>query len=111
MMAERGQRKTEVGVVISDKMDKTVVVRVERLVQHPKYKKVVRRFAKYKAHDERNECKVGDKVLIIETRPLSKTKRWRVMKILERAPEFVPEVKEEEAVEEVIGDDKADDQA
>lgn len=106
MRAERGQRKTAVGVVISDRMDKTVVVRVERLVQHPKYKKVVKRYTKYKAHDERNECRVGDKVLIIETRPLSKTKRWRVMKILEKAPEAMPEV-----VEEVTGDDKADDQA
>ncbi|RLB02774.1 MAG: 30S ribosomal protein S17 [Deltaproteobacteria bacterium] len=106
MMAERGQRKTAVGVVISDRMDKTVVVRVERLVQHPKYKKVVKRYSKYKAHDERNECRVGDRVLIIETRPLSKTKRWRVMRILEKAPEAVPEV-----VEEVTGDDKADDQA
>lgn len=110
-MAERGRRKTEVGTVISDKMDKTVVVRVERLVQHPKYKKVVKRFSKYKAHDEQNECKVGDKVLIVETRPLSKTKRWRVMRILEKAPELVPEVREEELVEEVMGDDKADDQA
>ena len=107
MMAERGQRKTAVGVVISDRMDKTVVVRVERLVQHPKYKKVVKRYSKYKAHDERNECRVGDRVLIIETRPLSKTKRWRVMRILEKAPEAVPEV----VVEEVTGDDKADDQA
>jgi len=106
VMAERGQRKTAVGVVISDRMDKTVVVRVERLVQHPKYKKVVKRYSKYKAHDERNECRVGDRVLIIETRPLSKTKRWRVMRILEKAPEAVPEV-----VEEVTGDDKADDQA
>lgn len=106
MRAERGERKTAVGVVISDRMDKTVVVRVERLVQHPKYKKVVKRYTKYKAHDERNECRVGDKVLIIETRPLSKTKRWRVMKILEKAPEAMPEV-----VEEVGGDDKADDQA
>ena len=106
MRAERGERKTAVGVVISDRMDKTVVVRVERLVQHPKYKKVVKRYTKYKAHDERNECRVGDKVLIIETRPLSKTKRWRVMKILEKAPEAMPEV-----VEEVSGDDKADDQA
>jgi len=105
-MAERGRRKTAVGVVISDRMDKTVVVRVERLVQHPKYKKVVKRYSKYKAHDERNECRVGDRVLIIETRPLSKTKRWRVMRILEKAPEAVPEV-----VEEVTGDDKADDQA
>ncbi len=105
-MAERGQRKTAVGVVISDRMDKTVVVRVERLVQHPKYKKVIKRYSKYKAHDERNECRVGDRVLIIETRPLSKTKRWRVMRILEKAPEAVPEV-----VEEVTGDDKADDQA
>ncbi len=104
-MAERGRRKTEVGVVVSDKMDKTVVVRVERLVQHPKYGKVMRRHTKFYAHDERNECKVGDRVLIIETRPLSKLKRWRVVRILEKAEEEVP------PAEEVVGDDKADDQA
>ncbi|RLA81922.1 MAG: 30S ribosomal protein S17 [Deltaproteobacteria bacterium] len=96
----RGKRKTEVGTVISDKMDKTVVVRVERLVQHPKYKKYIKRYTKYKAHDEKNECRAGDKVLIIETRPLSKTKRWRVMRILEKAAEEVP-----------VSHDSADDSA
>jgi len=72
-----------VGVVISDKMDKTVVVESNRLVKHSFYKKLVKRRAKYKAHDEKNQCEVGDKVLIIETRPLSKYKRWRVRKIIE----------------------------
>jgi small subunit ribosomal protein S17 len=82
---KRGMRKTRVGVVVSDKMDKTVVVAVERLVQHPLYKKTIKRTTKFKAHDENNECRVGDKVLIMETRPLSKEKRWRVVQILERA--------------------------
>jgi len=82
---KRGMRKTRVGVVVSDKMDKTVVVAVETLVQHPLYKKTMKRTTKFKAHDENNECRVGDKVLIMETRPLSKEKRWRVVQILERA--------------------------
>ncbi len=81
----RGHRKLREGVVVSDRMDKTVVVSVERLVQHPKYKKRVRRRAKVKAHDEKNACKIGDRVLIVETRPLSREKRWRVQAILERA--------------------------
>ncbi|ADQ06740.1 30S ribosomal protein S17 [Caldicellulosiruptor acetigenus I77R1B] len=85
MEQKRGMRKTRVGVVVSDKMDKTVVVAVERLVQHPLYKKTIKRTTKFKAHDENNECRVGDKVLIMETRPLSKEKRWRVVQILERA--------------------------
>ena len=85
MMAERGQRKTAVGVVISDRMDKTVVVMVEQLVLHPLYKKYIRRKKKFMAHDEENQCRAGDRVEIIETRPLSKYKRWRVRKILERA--------------------------
>lgn len=85
MDQKRGMRKTRVGVVVSDKMDKTVVVAVERLVQHPLYKKTIKRTTKFKAHDENNECRVGDKVLIMETRPLSKEKRWRVVQILERA--------------------------
>ncbi len=84
-MAERGKRKTLVGVVASDKMDKTVVVMVHRLVLHPVYKKYVRKNKKVKAHDEKNACHTGDKVLLIETRPLSKGKRWRVKEILERA--------------------------
>ncbi|HVO83372.1 MAG TPA: 30S ribosomal protein S17, partial [Syntrophobacteria bacterium] len=77
-MKKRGLQKTQTGVVISDKMDKSVVVQVDRLVRHPMYKKYVRRRAKYVAHDETNSCKVGDRVLIRETRPFSKTKRWRV---------------------------------
>jgi small subunit ribosomal protein S17 len=83
-MGERGKRKTLMGVVSSDKMDKTVVVMVNRLVLHPVYKKYVRKRTKVKAHDEKNECHIGDKVLLIETRPLSKEKRWRVKEILER---------------------------
>lgn len=82
---KRGKRKTLTGLVISDKMDKTVVVMVNRLVLHPIYKKYVRKRKKVKAHDEKNECRVGDKVLLIETRPLSREKRWRVKQILERA--------------------------
>jgi small subunit ribosomal protein S17 len=81
----RPYRKTREGYVVSDKMDKTVVVAVEDRVKHPKYGKVLRRTKKYKAHDERNECGVGDRVLLMETRPLSATKRWRVAEILERA--------------------------
>ena len=81
----RGYRKSREGYVVSDKMDKTVVVLVEDRVKHPKYGKVLRRTKKYKAHDEKNECGVGDRVLLMETRPLSATKRWRVAEILERA--------------------------
>ncbi len=81
---ERGIRKTRIGVVVSDKMNKTAVIAVERLVKHPVYKKYIKRTSKFKAHDEKNECKVGDKVKIMETRPLSKTKRWRVVEILEK---------------------------
>ena len=81
----RGYRKTREGYVVSDKMDKTVVVEVEDRVKHPKYGKVLRRTKKYKAHDEKNACGVGDRVLLMETRPLSATKRWRVAEILERA--------------------------
>lgn len=80
-----GKRKEFVGVVVSDKMDKTVVVMVERLVKHPLYGKYIKKRKKFMAHDEHNSCKVGDKVLIEETRPLSKRKRWRVKQILERA--------------------------
>ena len=82
---ERGKRKTLTGVVASDKMDKTIVVMVNRLVRHPVYKKYIRKRTKVKAHDEKNECHVGDKVLLTETRPLSKEKRWRVKEVLERA--------------------------
>jgi len=84
-MEERGKQKTLRGVVSSDKMDKTVVVMVNRLVLQPVYKKYIRKRTKVKAHDEKNECHVGDKVLLIETRPLSKEKRWRVKEILGRA--------------------------
>lgn len=84
-MEERGKRKTLTGMVSSDKMDKTIVVMVNRLVLHPTYKKYVRKRTKVKAHDEKNECRIGDKVRLIETRPLSKDKRWRVKEILERA--------------------------
>ncbi|MGO8958822.1 MAG: 30S ribosomal protein S17 [Streptosporangiaceae bacterium] len=81
----RGYRKVREGLVVSDKMDKTVVVEVEDRVKHPKYGKVIRRTKKYKAHDGENACGVGDRVLLMETRPLSATKRWRVAQILEKA--------------------------
>ena len=84
-MEERNLGKTRVGVVSSDKMDKTVVVTVKDKIKHPLYKKIVNRTIKFKAHDEKNECGVGDKVLIMETRPLSKDKRWRVVEIIEKA--------------------------
>lgn len=84
-MSERNLRKTRVGVVSSDKMDKTVVVTVRDRVQHPLYKKIVNRTVKYKAHYENNECRVGDRVLLMETRPMSKDKRWRVVEIIEKA--------------------------
>ena len=82
---ERNLRKTRVGVVVSDKMDKTVVVAVKDSVQHPLYKKIMKRTVKFKAHDENNECGVGDRMMIMETRPLSKDKRWRLVKIVEKA--------------------------
>ncbi|HMI56385.1 MAG TPA: 30S ribosomal protein S17 [Gemmatimonadaceae bacterium] len=82
---ERNSRKTRVGMVVSDKMAKTVVVSIERRVQHPVYGKMVRRTKKLKAHDEQNEAKTGDTVRIMETRPLSKDKRWRLVEIIERA--------------------------
>lgn len=85
MSEERNDRKVRIGKVVSDKMDKTVVVAVERLVQHALYKKSVKQTIKYKAHDEANESHAGDTVKIMETRPLSKDKRWRVVEILERA--------------------------
>jgi small subunit ribosomal protein S17 len=81
----RGYRKVREGLVVSDKMDKTVVVEVEDRVKHPKYGKVIRRTKRYKAHDGANECGVGDRVLLMETRPVSATKRWRVSRILEKA--------------------------
>ncbi len=84
-MGERNLRKTLIGKVVSDKMDKTVVVAIETSVAHPIYKKTVKRTLKVKAHDEENACKAGDKVKIMETRPLSKDKRWRVVEIVEKA--------------------------
>ncbi|MCS7209247.1 MAG: 30S ribosomal protein S17 [Fimbriimonadales bacterium] len=81
----KGRRKVRIGVVVSDKMDKTVVVAVTRSYRHPLYKKTIRRTKKYMAHDEQNACRVGDRVEIVETRPLSRRKRWRVRQILERA--------------------------
>ena len=84
-MSERNLRKTRVGTVVSDKMDKTIVVSVEDNVKHPLYKKVIKRTVRFKAHDEQNTCKVGDKVEIMETRPLSKDKRWRLVEVIERA--------------------------
>ncbi len=82
---ERNLRKTQVGIVTSDKMDKTVVVSIKDRVKHPLYGKIVNRTVKIKAHDENNECGIGDRVLVMETRPLSKDKRWRVAEIIEKA--------------------------
>ena len=84
-MSDRNMRKTNVGRVVSDKMDKTVVVAIEDSVRHPLYKKIIKRTVKLKAHDEKNECRVGDRVRLMETRPLSKDKRWRVTEIIEKA--------------------------
>jgi len=84
-LAERGLRKTRIGKVVSDKMDKTIVVAIETSVKHPLYKKIVKRTYKLKAHDENNECRVGDRVKVMETRPLSREKRWRLVEIIERA--------------------------
>ncbi|MCL2013444.1 MAG: 30S ribosomal protein S17 [Oscillospiraceae bacterium] len=84
-MSERNLRKTRVGRVVSDKMDKTVVVAIVDNVRHPLYKKIIKRTNKFKAHDEQNSCAAGDRVQIMETRPLSKEKRWRVVQILEKA--------------------------
>lgn len=84
-MEQRALRKTRIGKVVSDKMDKTIVVAIEYSVKHPLYGKVVKRTYKLKAHDENNECKIGDKVKVMETRPLSKDKRWRLVEIVEKA--------------------------
>ena len=84
-MSERSLRKTRVGKVVSDKMDKTVVVAIVDNVKHPLYKKIIKRTVKMKAHDEKNECRIGDRVEIMETRPLSKDKRWRLVEIIEKA--------------------------
>ena len=85
MTEERALRKVRVGMVVSDKMDKTVVIAIEDNVKHPVYGKIIKRTLKVHAHDENNECGMGDKVRIMETRPLSKTKRWRVVEIIEKA--------------------------
>ncbi len=82
---ERNLRKTRVGKVVSDKMDKTIVVAIEDNVKHPLYKKIVKRTYKLKAHDENNECRIGDRVKVMETRPLSKDKRWRLVEVVEKA--------------------------
>ena len=84
-MEKRNLRKTRVGIVASDKMDKTVVVSIEDNVKHPLYNKIIKRTYKLKAHDENNECGIGDKVLVMETKPLSKDKRWRLVEIIEKA--------------------------
>ena len=84
-MKNRGMKRQLVGTVVSDKMDKTVIVLVERLVKHPLYHKYIRRRARFAAHDEDNACRVGDKVMLTGTRPLSRTKRWRVSKVMEKA--------------------------
>ena len=85
MAVERALRKTRVGMVVSDKMDKTIVVAIEDNVRHPKYNKILKRTVKLHAHDENNECGVGDRVSVMETRPLSATKRWRLVEIIEKA--------------------------
>jgi small subunit ribosomal protein S17 len=84
-MSQRAFRKTMTGTVVSDKMDKTIVVAVEDRVKHPLYKKIVKRTYKLKAHDEKNECRIGDKVRVMEVRPLSKDKRWRLVEIIQKA--------------------------
>lgn len=84
---ERNKRKVRLGKVVSNKMDKSVVVAVERLIRHPRYERVVRRTSKLVAHDEANQCRPGDRVRVMETRPLSRTKRWRLVEVVEKAPE------------------------
>ena len=90
LKAARGKRKERVGEVISNKMAKTIVVRVERRFPHPKFRKIVTGYKKLYAHDEKSEAKVGDRVRVEETRPLSKTKRWRLVEVVERGPEVAP---------------------
>lgn len=84
-MSDRNIRKTEIGRVVSNKMDKTIVVAIENSVRHPLYKKIIKRTVKLKAHDENNECTIGDRVRVMETRPLSREKRWRLIEIIEKA--------------------------
>ena len=108
-MAEETKRKVRLGQVVGDKMDKTVVVEVSGPKRHPLYKKIIRRVVRYKAHDEKNECQVGDKVRIVETRPLSREKRWRVDEILVKGEvvEVSPEEITQEDLEKVIPEKKA----
>ena len=84
-MEERGRRKSKIGNVVSNKMDKSIVVSVERLVRHPLYRKYFRKTSKFMAHDQENQCQIGDTVKIVETRPLSKLKRWRLVEVIEKA--------------------------
>lgn len=108
METQLPRRKKMVGTVISNKMDKTVVVEVEKVLLHPKYKKYVRRKRKYKAHDEFNRCEIGDRVLIVECRPLSKEKRWLVKQILERRREAQEApIVEEEVISRDTGENEA----
>jgi small subunit ribosomal protein S17 len=82
---ERNKRKTRMGWVVSNRMEKTIVVAIDRLLRHPRYNRVIKRTSKLYAHDEKNQCQIGDKVLVMETRPLSKIKRWRLVEVLEKA--------------------------
>jgi small subunit ribosomal protein S17 len=82
---DRNKRKTRIGWVVSNKMQKTIVVAIDRLLRHPQYNRVIKRTSKLYAHDEKNQCQIGDKVLVMETRPLSKLKRWRLVQVLEKA--------------------------
>jgi len=84
-VSERNLRKTRVGMVVSNKMDKTIVVAIKDNVRHPLYKKIIKQTVKFKAHDQNNDCSIGDRVLIMETRPISRDKRWRLVEILEKA--------------------------
>ena len=107
-MTEETKRKVRLGQVVSDRMDKTVVVEVSGPKRHPLYKKIIRRVARYKVHDEKNECRVGDKVRIVETRPLSREKRWRVAEILVKGEvvEISPEEITQEELDKVIAEKK-----
>ncbi len=98
----RGKAKSKVGTVVGSKMDRTVIVDVSRIEIHPKFQKPIKRNTKFRAHDQNNECKVGDKVLIIESRPISKTKRWRVSKVLESATIVEDEILEPATGEGVV---------
>ncbi len=95
-----GHKKTRMGEVVSDKMDKTIVVKVERRFSHPVYRKTIKRSVRFKAHDENNECKAGDQVRVIETRPISKDKRWRVLEVVKRTTDVSKEELEEAGVDD-----------